>query len=170
MNTGQSNEISIFSVTSTLYQNELFMFKLKSDDLDWYRNNYIPSMNDVYIATYPKCGTTWVSDICYEINKHYFGESNAFPGEYKFVRSISPTKLDAYLKQTQNSLRFWKVHAPSHVFPIKDSPFDCNLDIKLNTCSSSSDQTKSNATIHLTDGTDGNCNRNRMSTEHTKNT
>ena len=124
----EQNTISIFNIASTLYENALFLPKLKAEDIEWFCHNYVPSSNDVYIATYPKCGTTWVGDMCHEINKHYFGESNAFPAQYKFIRSESHSKLVEFLDKTQHSFRFWKVHAPAHLFPIKNNPFanNCN--------------------------------------------
>ena len=41
----------------------------KKESVQWLRRNFVPSEYDVFIATYPKCGTTWMQKICVEIMK-----------------------------------------------------------------------------------------------------
>eukprot|EP01084_Bolivina_argentea_P237075 398532_1 len=60
-------KINIFGIESTLHDNSLFVPVANVEDLEWFEANYEPQNNDVFIVTYPKCGTTWTSKICYHI-------------------------------------------------------------------------------------------------------
>eukprot|EP01083_Nonionella_stella_P080514 221319_1 len=131
------NEIEIFGMTSTLHQNTLFVPIADVDDLEWFQTNYEPTDNDVFIVTYPKCGTTWLSKMCYEIMRcyheqqsannntshSYYARDNTNHSDVLYnqpifhLRSISRDTFEQYLHLTRNTLRFWKIHSPKHLFP-----------------------------------------------------
>ena len=118
-----------------------------NDDYTWLMNNWIPRSNDIFIIAHPKCGQTWVQQICttimyyYEKRMHiynsnnskinintdyYYNDSHNFAVPNSQHVSFAPevlikdkTKFDTILDETQNTLMFWKTHASFDSLPIK---------------------------------------------------
>ena len=87
------------------------------DSLRW--NDFVPRTDDIIIATYPKCGTTWMQQI---VSLLIFQSADARP-----VTAMSPW-IDARftipladmlrLIDAQTHRRFLKTHLPADAFPI----------------------------------------------------
>ena len=139
MATTLQQPVSVFGINSVLYNNSLFVPFFTVNDIKWFENNYIPQENDVFIVTYPKCGTTWIAHICNEImkcyneqqqskhnnNKHSFysrknkrEKSAIYEPQYLWVRSQSKQQFNEYINATKDTLRFWKIHTPKRIFPM----------------------------------------------------
>ena len=121
---GYNEDVSkmvVFGEKFTLFKNSLWRSGFSSNDLEYLTSNYVPYSNDVFIVSYPKCGTTWVGDICNEITNQFDkkGTNDASPSaEYFMLFSESREKFKQYIEDTRNTLRFWKLHAPYHLLPI----------------------------------------------------
>ena len=72
----------IFGIKSTLYNNALWVPLINSIKLDKLINNYSTKNNDVFILTYPKCGTTLTIHICYEIMSQLYNSTKSINHEY----------------------------------------------------------------------------------------
>eukprot|EP01084_Bolivina_argentea_P204818 349833_1 len=53
--------------------------------VEWLQNNFTPKEYDIFIVSYPKCGTTWMQKICVEIMKLVL---------IKTTQTIKTTKLN----------------------------------------------------------------------------
>ena len=132
-----TGRISIFGARSTLYKNCLMRHAFNVDDLDLLRSTYIPSENDVFIVTYPKCGTTWLGDICMELRNQFSNKNNNNNGEklgvppYLMLFSQSREKFTQYINKTKNTIRFWKIHVPFKLLPIKSENYNKNTNKKI---------------------------------------
>ena len=123
---GYNQDVSkmvIFGEKLTLFKNSMWRSGFNPDDLEYLTSNYVPYDNDVFIVTYPSCGTTWVGDICNEITNQFDKKernlNDSSPSaEYLMLFSQSRDKFKQYIDNTRNTLRFWKLHSPYHLLPI----------------------------------------------------
>ena len=49
----------------------------------WLKDHFIPKEYDVFIVSYPKCGTTWMQKICVEIMKMVLNKTKTNPSKIK---------------------------------------------------------------------------------------
>ncbi|MBI1330439.1 MAG: sulfotransferase domain-containing protein [Alphaproteobacteria bacterium] len=82
--------------------------------------HYVPRQGDAVIATYPKCGTTWMQQI---VSQLVFQDGAARP-----IQSISPwidqrfAPIDKVMEEigAQDHRRFLKSHLPSDALPLHE--------------------------------------------------
>ena len=137
-----SNSFEIFTTNKFIagqYGYEIQPSFLDPKPINWLRENFIPEENDVFLATYPKSGTTWVQKLCLEImNCSYENKANI--SNHKYYKSgnwryfpyieaiVSQKGINAFKQQYEqfdnndtNSkhkyIRFWKTHANWSLVP-----------------------------------------------------
>ena len=129
--------LPIFGVNWTLHENSLFTMPPLYDvnALKWLKNNYKPADNDIFIATYPKTGTTFTQQICHKImqvyynktkdeNHKYYKQSNGYYGASEWIEICKKDnkKFETFINATKNTIRFWKTHAKFDYLPVKTMP------------------------------------------------
>ncbi len=89
------------------------------DSARWDR--YRPRPGDVVVATYPKCGTTWMQRIV-DLLVFQTPEPRPIPEVSPWIERRFPEPLDAVLAriEAQRHRRFLKAHLPSDGLPIHD--------------------------------------------------
>jgi len=76
---------------------------------------------DVFIMTYPKCGTTWVSAICYMLGLGKISEVDGQVGVPWIDMEMAGGWITVdQLNQPRTGLQFWKSHMPLNCFPAKE--------------------------------------------------
>jgi len=105
------------------------------EKLQLVRKSFLLQSSDIVIATYPKCGTTWMQQIVLLLLNN--GDIKKCPDPMKIAPWIESTaslsECDAAIWVTENTCqeegnprRVWKTHAPSHLLPWKcsEEPFE----------------------------------------------
>lgn len=85
------------------------------------RAGFITDPLDVFIVTYPKCGTTWVSTICYSLK---LGQISSIDGQVAVpwldMEMSGGWITGDQLNKPRTGLQFWKSHMPVQCFPAKE--------------------------------------------------
>ncbi|ETO31880.1 sulfotransferase family 2A member 1 family member [Reticulomyxa filosa] len=69
------------SMHVAIIDNVMFLPFFKKQVFDYLRQSYNSAANDVFIASYPKCGTTWCIKICVQI-MHFVEKNQAVPNSF----------------------------------------------------------------------------------------
>ncbi len=74
--------------------------------------------SDVFVASYPKSGTTWLQEVVYRLS-HLRGEEDRYPGEvmetkFPYLEFAYPGIKDL---RGRKGRRFIKTHLPRHLVP-----------------------------------------------------
>lgn len=131
---------TILGITRTLYETALITNLVDLKARNWLRNNYVPSDNEVWVVTYPKCGTTLTMQLCHEIMHCYYKKLetqseqaqhayySATDGQYSFsswlevLASKSLQDLRQYQQATRDTVRFFKTHSRLEFLPCARLP------------------------------------------------
>ncbi|MGF1486890.1 MAG: sulfotransferase domain-containing protein [Prochloraceae cyanobacterium] len=92
---------------------------------------YQPEATDIFIVTYPKCGTTWMQNIVWLLENHGqpFPENKSINREIPFLETVGKDFVTALPNP-----RFIKTHLPFSLIPyhreakyiyVARNPFDC---------------------------------------------
>jgi len=94
-------------------------FTLKS--MNAIRLGFITDPLDVFIVTFPKCGTTWVSAICYSLGLGKICNIDGQIGVPWIDMEVAGgwVTIDQ-LNKPRTGLQFWKSHMPIAFFPAKE--------------------------------------------------
>jgi len=101
--------------------------------------NYQPEATDIFIATYPKCGTTWMQNILWVMQNQGqpFPDNKSINREIPFLETVGKDFVSAL-----PSPRFIKTHLPFDLVPyhpeakyiyIARNPFDCVVSFYFHT-------------------------------------
>eukprot|EP01084_Bolivina_argentea_P312636 541273_1 len=133
--------INILGINHQIINNDLFLpddwFSLKEHK--WLKNNYEPTDNEIWIASYPKTGITLTLQICHEIMGCYYNKTKSKNDEYyketdkqysslewfTVMRTQGIDQFDKHIEKTKNTKRIWKTHCK-----LKDLPC-CKLPKKM---------------------------------------
>ena len=82
--------------------------------------NYKPMANDVFIVSYPKCGTTWTQQILYLLLNDGVPPNKTllFSKSIPFLELCAP---EAPRDRDRHLIRGFKTHLPSHLAPYDKS-------------------------------------------------
>jgi len=100
-------------------------FFIKREYLSKLYKNYQPKANDTYVATYPKCGTTWTVKIVEHLNKQVLDGIGGGLTEDEFVPWLETTTCPdmrddvdkAIEKANAREKRVWKTHSAAGLLP-----------------------------------------------------
>jgi len=98
---------------------------IKREHLSKLYKNYQPKANDTYVATYPKCGTTWTIKIIEHLNKQVLDGIGGGLTEDEFVpwfETITSPKFRVDVKKAMDKVnakenRVWKTHSTPGLLP-----------------------------------------------------
>lgn len=98
---------------------------IKREHLSKLYKNYQPKANDTYIATYPKCGTTWTIKIVEHLNKQVLDGIGGGLTENEFVPWFETTTCPGMRDDVEKAIekanarqnRVWKTHSTPGLLP-----------------------------------------------------
>ena len=131
--------INCLGIRHKIFDNSLVPTFFNKKKVNWLRNNYIPSKNEIWIVTYPKNGTTLTQQICHEIMHCCYNKTNSNSSIHSFYKSNekhlnisewienkygrkNSNDFNTFINKTKNTKRFWKSHAIFEQLPCKILP------------------------------------------------
>eukprot|EP01083_Nonionella_stella_P039895 108518_1 len=134
----KDSQIECFGLTFRLYKHYLAPnIPQFVESSQWLKEHYTPSKDEIWIVSYPKCGTTLTQQICHEImhcvhtnsvqssNHAYYKDTSGMHGVSGWIESQRARGQDVFdqrLMDTKYTKRIWKTHASLNHFPSKQMP------------------------------------------------
>ena len=107
---------------------------LFKQNIQYMMNNFNTNSHDVFITTYPKCGTTFMQQICILLMKYGALNPELYCSDKKWwllpwIEDSSIQDNNQYINKFSdgNNLRIWKTHSPWETFPVKKLHKDTKL-------------------------------------------
>jgi hypothetical protein len=101
-----------------------YVTAISEQDIDDLQEKFMPRDTDVFVTTYPKCGTTWMQQICVLLKQGIAsGSGHIDPGQKVDIGKESPwidmsyPKLSLDDMQAMGNPRIFKTHAPFQLMP-----------------------------------------------------